>query len=140
MNTQSADTSSKDSLHLEGELYLGYASFAHFVKNVYGYQLLRSGKEHLVMCEDGVFIQFELTLDCPNAECGYVYVGSATWGEIYAVNPDLSQCLSGYCRRPKGRLPYGEKDWHCHINESLWGKITVTLNSGETVRCKHPLV
>ena len=138
MNAQSADTSSAGSLHLEGELYLGYASFAHYVKNVYGYQLHRNGNDHLVMCKKGVYFLFELTLDCSNAECGYVYVGSDMWGYIYAENPDLSQCLSDKCRRRKGRLLYGEKDWHCHIDPSLWNKISVDINNRQTVKCIHP--
>ena len=137
MDSQGIAASSTDSLHLEGELYLGYASFAYYVKDVHGYQLHRNGNDHLVMCKKGVYFLFELTLNCSNAECGYVYVRSDMWGHIYAENPDLSQCLSDKCWRRKGRLRSGDKDWHCHIDPSLWDNIEVKIDNN-TVRCLHP--
>jgi len=126
-----------DELHLEGELYLGFASFAYYVKTKYGYSLFRSGKDHLTLSKEGVCFYFELTLLCPHAECGYVYVNSNDWGKIFGENLDLGKSLSEKCWRRKGTLPYGEKDWHCHIDDSLKGNIKVTLNCGHEVNCKN---
>jgi len=126
-----------DELHLEGELYLGFASFAYYVKTKYGYNLFRSGSDHLVLTGDGVCFYFELTLQCPHVECGYVYVNSYDWGNIFGENLDLGKSLSEECWRRKGNLFYGEKDWHCHLDDSLKGNIKTTLNNGYEVICKY---
>jgi hypothetical protein len=125
-----------DELHLEGDLYLGFASFAYYVKIKHGYNLSRSGEYHLILTGEGVYFPFELTLDCSNAECGYVYVISGDWGKLFGANFDLAQDLSEKCWRRKGRLPPNEKDWHCHIDDSLKGRIEVELKN--KVVCKHP--
>ena len=127
-----------DELHLEGELYLGFASFSYYVKTKYGYTLHKSGNDHLTLTGQGVYFCFELTLLCPNAECGYVYTNSHDWGQIFAASLDLGKLLSEKCWRRKGRLLLGEKDWHCHIEPSLWGTIEVTLDSGYKAHCMHP--
>jgi len=126
-----------DELHLEGELYLGFASFAYYV-NKFGYTLFRSGNDHLALIGDGVCFYFELTLYGPHVECGYVYVNSHDWGNIFGGNMDLGKALSEECWRRKGRLLFGEKDWHCHIDPSLWGTIAGELGSNQIVRCIHP--
>jgi len=131
-----------DELHLKGELWLGYASFAYYVKTRFGYNLSRSGTDHLLLTKEDFYFSFELTLSCPNAECGYVYVNSEDWGSLFGENPALAQILSDECRRWKGRLSSGEQDWHCHIAPSLWG-IKTKISTGkagktETAECLHP--
>ena len=127
-----------DELHLSGGLYLGFASFAYYV-DLFGYKLQRSGNDHLTLTGEGVCFYFELTSQCPNVECGYVYSFSEDWGGIFGENMDLGKVLSEKCWRRKGRMLYGEKDWHCHIDPSLWGNIEKTLADGKaTAKCIHP--
>ena len=134
-----------DELHLKGELWLGYASFAYYVKTKYGYNLFRSGINHLLLTGEDVYFSFELTLSCPNVECGYVYVNSGDWGPLFGENFELAQILSEKCWKCKGPLPPGEKDWHCHIDPALWGIIETEIYNWknnkteiEKVKCLHP--
>jgi len=127
-----------DDLHLEGDLYLGFASFAYYVKTKHGYSLFRSGNDHLALTGDGVCFHFELTLQGSNIECGYVYVNSGDWGRIFGENIELGRDLSEKCQRWKGRLPIGANDWHCHIEPSLWGVIRTTIDDSKiAVKCIH---
>ena len=139
--TPTAFTSTED-LHLEGPLHVGFASFAYYVK-ANGYNLSRSGKNHLTLSREGVYFCFELILDDPHVECGYVYVNSYDWGGIFGENLNkdenlyMARCLSEKCWRRKGRLFFVGEDWHCHIDNSLKGNIKVVFDSGQEVICKY---
>ena len=124
-------------LHLKGELYLGFASFSYYVKTRYGYNLRKSG-QFVYLSKKGVWFAFQLTLECFNVECGYVYINSDAWGNLFGADFDLARDLSEKCWRVKGRLPLEKKDRHCHIDDSLKRKINVTLHCGTNVYCKHP--
>jgi len=134
-----------DDLHLDGDLWLGFASFAYYVKTKYGYELDKGGNDSLFLTREGSYFAFKLTVCCPNVECGYVYTNSKDWGKLFGENLDLAQILSEKCWRYKGSLPFGEKDWHCHIDSSLWGMISTEIQNRKTgkteiVKCLHPLL
>jgi len=124
-------------LNLVGDLYMGFASFAYYVKTKYGYCLHRSGEEHLTLSGEGACFYFELTLICPHAECGYVYANLSDFEKIFGENFDLAKVLSKECWKRKGALLCGEKNWHCHVDESLKGNIYVKLDCETEVRCKY---
>ena len=121
-----------------GDMYLGYASFSYYAKTKYGYNFEKSGKEHISFICEGKQFFLELDLDGRHAECGYLYINVFDLKEIFTLNKKLAEKLQNECWRRKGALLPGEKDWHCHIDPSLWGNIEAKVEASQTVVCIHP--
>ena len=122
------------------DLYLGYASFTYYAVTEHNYDFKKSGKEHISFICEGKQFFLEIDFNCRHAECGYLYVNAFDLEKIFILNKDLAEKLQTECKRRKGPLLPGEKDWHCHVAQSLKGNIAVPLGNGETVKCLHPKV
>jgi hypothetical protein len=119
------------------ELYLGYAAFAHYIKEN-GYTLTKHQgireELHIWLAGGGMAV-FPLYDDNTRHICGCIYTNDEDIKKIFAKDDKtigilLAECAIDYWGVSIVTNP------HCHIPPSLKGVKTV-IASGETIICKR---
>ena len=124
------------------EIYLGLASFVHYVKqNDNHFAFEKRGDNRLLFWQNRelypmTYHIFKIILDSEREECGWVYTNSDAL-TLVSNKQQRINFIKDHCSR---YAPAITTESHCNLEESEWGKISIVLNelSGYVTECSRP--
>ena len=124
------------------DLWLGLASFVHYVKqndNLFSFE--KRGDNSLYFWQDRkqyptLFHVFEIELDSERVECGWVYTNNEDL-TLISNKKERINFIKYHCSRYGPAITTKS---HCNLEKSEWGKISIVLNelSGYVTECSRP--